>query len=156
MSQKSAQSNPFTDFISQSDFSKLFENFKTMPFELKDFLETQRKNAQALTEAQEVAFENIQTIAQRQTEILRQMVEDHSNLARELLTEGTPEEKISKNADAFKTAYERTVKSMKELSDIIKESNDEASEIINKRVSATLTEIKSALAKTTSSKKKAA
>lgn len=78
MSQKSAQSNPFTDFFSQSDFSKLFENYKTMPFDLKDFLETQRKNAQALTEAQEIAFENLQTIAQRQTDILKQMVEDHS------------------------------------------------------------------------------
>ncbi|MCC6597929.1 MAG: phasin family protein [Alphaproteobacteria bacterium] len=139
--------NPFADFFSQNDFSKMFENYQTIPFDVKSFLETQRKNAQALSEAQQLAVENIQAIAQRQTEILSQMVEDNSNIAREMMNEGTPEEKISKNADLFRSLYERSIKNLNELGEMINTSNQEAGKIINKRVSATMNEIKSSLEK---------
>lgn len=139
--------NPFADFFSQNDFTKLFDNYKTSSFDLKIFLETQRKNVQAVTEAQQMAFASLQTIAQRQGEILSQMVEDNSTLAREILTEGSPEEKISKNAEMFKSVYERSVKNLKELSDMIAESNEEAAKLINKRVSATMNEIRDSLEK---------
>ncbi|MGB4056739.1 MAG: TIGR01841 family phasin [Alphaproteobacteria bacterium] len=148
-----AQKNPFADFFAQSDFSKIFENYQSNPFDLKALLETQRKNIQALTEANKIAVGNLQAIAQRQTEILSQIVEDNSSLAKEMMTEGTPEEKIAKNAKLFKNVYERTVGSMKELSEIINKSNEEASTIINKRVAATMNEIQSSLEK---SQKKAA
>lgn len=148
-----AQKNPFADFFAQSDFSKIFENYQSNPFDLKALLETQRKNIQALTEANKIAVGNLQAIAQRQTEILSQIVEDNSSLAKEMMTEGTPEEKIAKNAKLFKNVYERTVGSMKELSKIINKSNEEASTIINKRVAATMNEIQSSLEK---SQKKAA
>ncbi len=140
------QQNPFTDFFSQSDFSKLFENYQSMPFDMKALLETQRKNIQAISEANQRAMEGVQAIAQRQAEILSQIVEDNSSLAKEMMTEGTPEEKIAKNAKIFKSVYERTVGSMQELSEMISKSNQDASKIINKRVAATMNEIQSSLA----------
>ncbi|MCE7885877.1 MAG: phasin family protein [Alphaproteobacteria bacterium PRO2] len=150
-----AQKNPFADFFAQNDFAKLFENYQTSAFDLKALLETQRKNVQAITEANQVSMSNLQTIAQRQTEILSQIVEDNSSLAKELLTEGTPEEKIAKNAKLFKNIYERTVGNMKDLSDMINKSNQEASAIINKRVAATMNEIQSSIEKAPSGKKAA-
>ena len=143
-----AQKNPFADFFAQNDFAKLFENYQTNAFDLKALLETQRKNVQAITEANQVSMGNLQTIAQRQTEILSQIVEDNSSLAKELMTEGTPEEKIEKNAKLFKNIYERTVGNMKDLSEMINKSNQEASAIINKRVAATMNEIQSSIEKT--------
>jgi phasin family protein len=154
-----AQKNPFADFFAQNDFAKMFENYQTVPFDLKGLLETQRKNVQAITEANQISMGHIQAIAQRQTEILSQIVEDNSSLAKELMTEGTPEEKIAKNAKLFKGIYERTVGNMKELSEMINKSNQEASTIINKRVTATMNEIQSSLEKSqskTPSSKKAA
>jgi phasin family protein len=150
-----AQKNPFADFFSQNDFAKLFENYQSAPFDLKALLETQRKNVQAISEANQIAMGNLQTIAQRQTEILSQIVEDNSSLAKELMTEGTPEEKIAKNAKLFKNIYERTVGNMQELSEMINKSNQEASKIINKRVTATMNEIQSSLEKTPSKKEAA-
>lgn len=142
-----SQKNPFTDFFSQNDFSKLFENYQAIPFDMKGFLETQRKNIQALSEANQLAMEGLQAIAQRQTEILSQIVEDNSSLAKEIMNEGTPEEKMAKNAKLFKTVYQRTVSNMKELSEIINKSNQDASNVINKRVTATMNEIQSSLEK---------
>lgn len=150
-----SKQNPLTDFFSQNDFSKLFENFKSMPFDMQSVLETQRKNIQAFSEAQQIAVENFQAIAQRQSQILSQLVEDNSKIAKELMAEGTPEEKIAKNADLFKSLYERSVKNMNELNEMLNTSSQEASKIINKRVSASISEIKSSLDKTAQLKKAA-
>lgn len=137
----------FTEFLSAKDFSKLFENFKTMPFDMQVFMDMQRKNAQAVTEAQQMALESMQAVIQRQAEIMSQIMEDNSTLAKEMLSEGTPEEKISKNAKLFKNVYERTVSSLQELSDMINKTSMETTKIINKRVTASMTEIQSSLEK---------
>ena len=144
---KMTAQNPFSDFFSKNDFSKFFENYQSMPFDVQGFMETQRKNMQAISDAQQVTVENLQVIAQRQSTILSQMVEDNAQMAKEMMAEGTPEEKIAKNADLFKGAYERSVKSMNEISDMLNQSNQEASNIINKRVKATLNEVKAAMEK---------
>ncbi len=151
-----AQKNPFADFFQQNDFSKVLEQYQTSPFDMKALMETQRKNMQVLTEAQQLAMENIQAIAQRQSKILSQMVEDNSALAQGLVNEGTPEEKMAQNAKAFKSIYERTVKNMSELSEMVSKSNMETTGLINKRISATMNEIQDSLEKTQKTQKKAA
>ena len=148
--------NPYEAFFTQNDFAKLFKGYQSVPFDLQSFLETQRKNIQALSEAQQVSVENLQTIVQRQSTILSQMVEDNAQLTKELMAEGTPEEKMSKNAQMFKSAYERSVKNMNEITELLNQSNQEASSIINKRVSATMNEVKAALEKATPDKPKKA
>ncbi len=149
----SKQQNPFSDFFSTkftqgfsgNDFTKLFENYQSVPFDMQAFMETQRKNIQAITEAQQAAFEGVQALAHRQAEIISQMVEDNSTLAKGALSEGTPEEKMAKNADIFKAAYERSIQNMNELSELINKSNQSATKIINKRVSASVNELKAAI-----------
>lgn len=153
------QNNPFSDIFSQNfsnnDFTKLFEGFQTGSFDTKAFMQTQQKNIQAISAAQAAAFEGIQTIAQRQSEILSRLVEDNSSLAKEALSEGTPEEKIAKNADLFKTSYERSIESLKEISELISKSNQDATTILNKRVSDSMNEIKDAVKTDTKGKKAA-
>ncbi|HRQ61665.1 MAG TPA: phasin family protein, partial [Alphaproteobacteria bacterium] len=107
--------NPFTQFFAGNDFAKLFDQFQASPFDLKAIMEAQRKNVQAFTDAQQVAMDSLQALAQRQTEIISQIVEDQSLVAKELMGEGTPESKIAKNADLFKKIYERTVGNVREL-----------------------------------------
>jgi phasin family protein len=140
--------NPFTEFFSQNDLTKFFGTYpQASPFDMKAFLETQRKNMQAMTEAQQAAIEGFRNLAQRQSEIFSQLLEDNSTLAKGMMAEGTPEEKVAKNARLFKTAYERTVKSMRELSEMAAQTNIEASNVINKRVAATMNEIQSSVEK---------
>jgi phasin family protein len=141
------QKNLFSDFFSQHDFGKLFEAYKNPALDMQSFLETQRKNLQALGHAQQLTLESLQTIAERQSEILSQMVEDNASLAREMMAEGTPEEKIARNAEIFKNVYARTVANMKDLSEIINKSSHDATNVINKRVTATMSEIQESLEK---------
>ena len=138
---KNSFSNPFT----QNDFSKLFDSYSPVPIDMKSLLETQRKNFQALNEAQQSAIEGIQSIVQRQAEMFSQIMEDNSSFAKKSMNESTPEEKIAQNAEIFQTNYERTYKSLQELSDIASKSSQKTTGILNKRVTASLNEVKSAV-----------
>ena len=140
-----ATNNPFSQFFSQNDFSKTLQQYQAIPLEMNDIMETQRKNLQAFTEAQRLAVENLQAVAQRQTEIMSQIIEDNSNIAKELMGEGSPEQKLAKNAELFKNLYEKTTRNMQELSDMMSKSNAETGQLLNKRISASMSEIKSAL-----------
>lgn len=139
------QAQSFTAFFQPAEFGKVFENFKSMPFDMQSIMETQRKNIQAMSEAQQIAIENFQAIAQRQSEMLSQIVEEHSKMTSQLMSEGTPEEKIAKQTDLIKGLYERSVKNISDLAEMVSSSNQETSKILNKRVSASMSEIKSSI-----------
>ena len=125
--------------VAQYDFTKMFD--------VKTLLEIQRKNILAFSEAQRLAYEGLQAVAQRQSEILSQIAEENSSLAKDIMNEGTPEEKIARHADLMKKNYEKSVANWNELTGMISDSGKEASDIISHRVTASLTEMKATLGK---------
>jgi phasin family protein len=142
MQQKNPAENFFTEV--QSSLKQLMSTVPTAhPFDFKSIMETQRKNIQAITEANQRAFQGWRSLAQRQTEMLSQFVQDNSGLARETFTEGTPEAKFAKQAELVRTSYEKTVENAQELVEIASKCTKDASEVINSRVVATFNEIKS-------------
>ncbi len=127
------------------DAIKLMPAFKPFPFDAKLVMESFRKNIQALSDAQQMTLEGFQTIAQRHSGIMSQVIEDQLRMARELIAEGTPEEKIVNQAEAFQNFYERGIKNMREIKDMMSKSSSAGMDIINDRIVATLDEVKSSL-----------
>ena len=125
--------------MAQYDFTKLLD--------VKALLDIQRKNILVFSEAHRLAWEGLQAVAQRQAEIVLQTAEDNSSLVKDILNEGTPEETIAKHADLINKNYENSVANWHELTGMITESGKEASDIINRRVTASLTELRSTLDK---------
>lgn len=139
------QKNPAESFFNdmQSTMKQLMGGTPTAnPFDLKTVLEAQRKNIQALTEANKRAMQGWQTLAQRQTEMITQFVQDNSTLAREALTENAPEDKFARQADMIKSAYETSMSNAQELVEMMTECTKDAAEVINRRVMASLGEVK--------------
>lgn len=134
--------NPFFENWLKVDLSNSVPGFASAPVDMKHMMESGRKTMQAIIEAQQVAIESLQTIAQRQTEIMSQFVQDQSAMARDIVKEGTPEEKIARSAESMRKAYEKTINGSREVADMLNKSTREASEIINKRVTNALNEIK--------------
>ena len=147
----------YADFNkSFADYSKLFGNGKLPSFDVDAMIAAQRKNIEAITAANQVAFEGVQSIAKRQVEIARKAAEELSQVARELTAVGSPEDKIARHAALTKDAFETAVANLRELSGIAQKANTEAVDLISKRVVENLEEVKSALApapKTAASKK---
>jgi phasin family protein len=140
------QQKNFQSMFSSDAVSKFMDSFQKMPFDLQGLMETQRKNWQTISEAQQKAVESFQAIALRQAELFSQALESQSSLASELMKEGKPEDKLAKNAEAIKSSYEKAMANAAEISEMVKKANAEAVGLLNKRVSASLKEVRSAIA----------
>lgn len=140
--------NPFLDmdFTKSMDFSKFMEQWKVPGLDPQALLEAQRKNIEAITAANRVAFEGVQAISRRQAEILRQSMEEMSRVMQEMAATGAPEQKMAKQAELAKQAFEKAIANMRELAEMGAKSNTEAVETINKRVAESLDEIRESLA----------
>jgi phasin family protein len=140
-----AQKNPFLDLdVSKfMDATKMLADFKFPGVDMEKVVAVQRKNVEALTSANQTALEGIQAIAKRQSEILRSIIEESNNAMKAMMEQGSPEEKMSKQADLLKTSFEKTLGHMRELSEMVAKSNREAFDVINSRVTESLDEMKS-------------
>lgn len=153
---KKMSQNDFMNFFSP-EIAKNMAGINGFHFGMQDFMEVHRRNFEALTEAQQRAMEGIQAAAQRQTELFSEMFENNTALANEILGEGSPEQKVARQADMMKKVYEKAIVNIREIGEMLNKSNRQATDILHKRVGATLSELKSAMEKPgKSSSKKAA
>jgi len=130
----------FTQF--QNTMKDMMAGGSAFPVDVKTMMEMQRKNMQAMAELNQRTVQGWQALAQRQAEMVSDFLQDNSTLARESFTEGTPEQKMARQTEMFKKAYQRTLANSQELTQIVTSCTKEAGELINKRVLATLNEIK--------------
>ncbi len=139
-----AQTNPFFD----TDFTKMFSEFQIPGFDMTSLVATQRRNLEAVTAANQLAVEGVQAVLRRQAEIMRGMVEESSTVLREMMAAGAPEQKIAQQTDLVKSAFEKALANLRELTEMVAKSNSEAADVLTKRIGESLTELKTTLHKT--------
>ena len=127
------------------DFSKLWQNGKA--FDVEGFVASQRKNVEALTAANQLAFEGVQALVRRQAEIVRENVEELTKITRELTAAGSPEDKLAKQTQLAKEAFENALGHVRELTGLVQKSSSQAVDVLSKRVADNLDEVKAALVK---------
>lgn len=142
----------FTQFQTEfskwaGDFGKYFVNGKAPSFDFDAVFALQRKNVEAFTQANQLAFDGVKQVAQRQAEIARKAFEEFGKVTKELTTAGTPEDKFAKQADLAKTAFEEALVNLRELVDTLQKSQAEAVDVLSKRVVANIEDVKAAVAK---------
>ncbi len=116
------------------DVGKAFAGFTFPGLDVESIVAAQRKNLEALTQANQLAVEGVQALARRQVEIARQAVDEASSLVREWTQPGAPEERMAKNAEYAKQAFEKSVANARELAELVTKANSEAFAVIQKRV----------------------
>jgi len=135
--------NPFKDL----DVTKMMADMKLPVVGFDTVVEAQRKNIEALTAANQTAFEGFQALFQRQAEIVRTSVEEMTKATSDLWATVSPEEKAAKQADLVKKGYESAIANLREAIDMLAKTNTQAADLINKRVGESLDEMKVAVAK---------
>jgi phasin family protein len=131
-----------------SDFSKSFTNGKAPTVDMETLFAAQRKNFEAFASANQLAFDGIKSVAQRQAEVARGAVEEFSRFARELSVPASAEDKMVKQAEIAKSAFAQSLATMREMSETLARSNTQAVDVITKRVADSFDEVKTAFAKT--------
>jgi phasin family protein len=131
-----------TNMPFEMDMTKMMSGFKLPMVEMQQIMAISQKNIEAMTAANQVAAEGWQTLWRRNTEIASTAMEEASSLMNELTAAGTPEDKLARQIELVKSAYEKAMANAKELSELAAKSNEEAAELIAERVSDSLEEIK--------------
>lgn len=127
----------------ETDFTKFFADLKlpALP-DMEAFLAASRKNIETLTAANRVALEGAQAVARRQMEMVQSSMTELTEAMKALATTDAPQAKAAKQAELLKQAYQRAVAHMRELSDLIRQSNAEALSLINQRFEEAMDEVK--------------
>jgi phasin family protein len=124
--------NPFLDqdFEKVFDFKRYTEQFQVPGLDSTALIEAQRKNIEALTQANRVAFEGYQAVVQRQSEIFRQAMDEAAKAMQDVGQVNAPEDRMAKQAEIAKQAFETAVKNTRELAEMSAKSQNEALELI--------------------------
>ncbi len=117
-----ADNNPF-------DLNQWFGQFNVPGLDVSDLVEQSRKDWEALQEANRTAMEGWQKLAQRQNELMQQVVQDWQKDLMDSV--GRPP---GESAERFRESIETGMHNMRELAEIIAESQNEAGEILRRRV----------------------
>ena len=75
-------------------------------------------------------------------EMVQSSMNEMTEAMQELASADAPQAKAAKQAELLKQAYQRAVAHMKELSDLIQQSNAEALALINRRFEEAMDEVK--------------
>lgn len=130
------------------DMNNAFTQFKIPGFDIEAIMATQRKNIEAAAAANQRAFEGMSALVQRQTEVAREVAEGATKAMTDL-SAAAPEQRVAKQADYAKSAIEAFMTNGREMFDMASKTADEASALVNARITATLDEGKAAAAAAT-------
>lgn len=106
------------------DISKLLDHFRLPGIDLPALAEAQRKNIEALTEANQKAYSGALALAQRQAEILEETMSQWQSAAKELTSKARP-----RSRPIWK-AIETALANMRELAEMAFNSQAEAYDVM--------------------------
>jgi phasin family protein len=129
------------------DLTRAWSNLKLPPLKIGELFEVHRKNASALTDANQVVFDGLTTLAQRQGELFKTTVNNCSKATYDVLAGASFTERATKQVDAAQHIYVSSVACLRELSDIAVKTNVRAVGILNARVGEALDEFQAMFAR---------
>ncbi len=132
------------EFSKFADFNALGSQFKVPGVHPEAFVEMQRRNVEAFTAANRVAYEGVQAIAERQVEILREAMTEAVKITQSLGSVGDPKDRLVKQTEVAKQGYQAACANFRELAEMNAKSGAEAIDLIANRVSESLNEVKTA------------
>ena len=130
--------NPFFDF----DMTKVFADFRFRPFDVEAVWAAQRRNLEALTQANQLAVEGVHALAKRQIEMTQQALEDMSTMVREMAQPSSTEERIAKHTEYTKKMIDKGLTHGREIAALATKAGSEATEVLQKRTTESLDEMR--------------
>jgi phasin family protein len=133
--------NPTGPFV---DITKLMEQFKLPGVDIRAIVEARRKDIEALTEANRIAFEGMQALAQKQAEILQKSMQQ-AQAAMQNMNPGQPGASGGNQAELIQQALQTALTNMRELAEMAGRSQAQAMEVVGKRVQENIEDAKKLL-----------
>ena len=125
------------------DLRKIMGEWRLPNFDLDAVAQCQRRNIEALTQANQLALEGTQALMRRNLELARQSMEDLQAMMSELTKpNGSMEDRFARQAEYSKKAIEKGMANFREVADLVTKANTEAMNVLTKRVTESLEEVR--------------
>ena len=111
------------------DLGKLVEKFKVPGIDIGAIVDAQRKDMEALAEANKQAYEGIKALAQRRTEILQEALAEWQ----EAMKDATGKDALSRNAERAKKGVQQAIANFRELAEMEAQSRSKAWKVLQDR-----------------------
>ncbi len=133
----------FTKMFGDTDkFTKMFGVGDMPQTNIDAVMASQRKSMEALTVANQKMLDGVRAVSERQAEIVRDAVAQTSAAMDVLGKAKNPQEVVEKQAELARTAFDKSVKDLTELRELVVKTNKDAVEPINTRIQESFDEIK--------------
>lgn len=116
------QTNPFG--LPNFDLEAMLKQFQIPGVDLSSIIENERKNIEALQEANQAVVEGIQALAEKQAEVFKETMERWQQAIAEGNV-GSPQEGIEQALDNVRQLAEITVESQTKAFDVIRQRVEE-------------------------------
>ena len=119
---------------SKYDFSKFNGAFPMPGVDSAELVKIQQKNIEVFTAANRIAFEGARALMERQVEIAREAMSRAAEAVNDISSSETMEDRMAKQAEVAKTAFEKGVTDIRELTELSAKSSREAVDLLNSRM----------------------
>lgn len=133
--------NPFAEFES------FIKQMQLPGLDMEAMTDAYRKNLDAVAAATRASNEGMQAVVRRQTEIVKDTLEQIRVATGELSAAKDAKEMGNRQAEIARKAFEKAFANMKDLADLMTKSNGESLEIIRARMNDGLLELEAMLGK---------
>lgn len=113
------------------DIGKMMEQFKVPGLDVGKIVEAQKKDIEALTAANQAAYEGVQELAKRQAAILQETMAEWQAAMSQL--GGGAGANPAAQAELAQKAFTKAVTNMREMAEVAAKSQTQAWEVIQKR-----------------------
>ncbi|BEP40109.1 TIGR01841 family phasin [Variovorax sp. 375MFSha3.1] len=103
-------------------------------------LESGRKDLAALMEANEKSYKGLQTVVQRQTEMIKSAISEWQTAAKEMPGKD-PKENLAKLDELGRQSFQRAIDDIKELANLAAKSQADAFDVVRQRIQANVDEV---------------
>lgn len=103
-------------------------------------LESRREDLKALMQANEKSYKGLQTVVQRQTEMIKSAITEWQSTAKAMPGKD-PKENLATLDALGRQSFQRAIDDIKELADLAAKSQADAFDVVRKRIQANVDEV---------------
>ncbi len=130
------------EFFKQNDFTRAFTDAKLPNFDTEALFAAQKKNMDALVEANKAAAAGYQDLFKKQMAIFEETISEAQTQIQEMELK-MDSKAAAAQGEVAKAAFEKAIANMKELAETAQKANSEAYEIVSARVKESVAELRS-------------
>ncbi len=131
-----------TEFFKNNDFTKAMSGMKMPEFDAEAIVAAQKKNMDALVEANKAAAAGYQDLFKKQMAIFEETMAEAQKHMKSFDTTKLDADTTKAQADLAKAAFEKALANMQALAESAQKANADAYEIVAARIQESLTELR--------------